>query len=323
MSRKANPTIIGLFVVLALALGVGGVMLFTSSKMFASKKQYILYFDASLTGLEKGTAVKYRGVTVGSVKSILIHFNQSPDDSSLPVIIELNEDLLQERSHHAFNLADDTQLEASVERGLRGKLEAQSFLTGLLYVQLEFLPKAPPPTYHQLKPVYKEIPTAPSEIQLLRVDFGEITQKLNALLSKLDASINEIHTREINHGLTNLLASIHSVAGSQELTNTLASARETFGEFRLLSTKLRARLDGLADGADHTLAESRKTMDEFRAGVQDLRDVLAPGAPLRQDVESTLEQLARAARSVSELAEFLSRYPNAVLSGRKPAETKP
>jgi phospholipid/cholesterol/gamma-HCH transport system substrate-binding protein len=322
MSRKANPTVIGLFIVLGLALGIGSVLLVSSSKIFTQTRKYILYFDASLTGLDPGTAVKFRGVTIGSVKEVLIHFNQAPADSSLPVIIELNENLLKKRSDQTFNLTDDAQFKAFVTRGMRGKLEAQSLLTGLLYVELDFLPETPP-IYHQVKKLYSEIPTAPTDIQIFRVDFAGIAQKLNAVLAKLDTSLGEFQMREINHGLSNLLASLNTVVSSPELTNTLGSAHQTFDEFRLLSQKLRYRVDPLADGADQTLAESRQTLAELRQGVQDVRDLLAPHAPLRQDLNAALEQLTESARSIGALADFLTRHPNALLSGRKAPESKP
>lgn len=322
MSRKANPTIIGLFIILGLALAVGSVLLISSSKIFTKRKQYILYFDATLTGLDPGAAVKFRGVTIGSVKEVLLHINEAPEDASVPVIIELNEDLLRERSDASFNLADDTQLDLYVKRGLRGKLDAQSLLTGLLYVQLEFLPKVPP-VFHQLKPHYKEIPTAPTDVQIFRVDFADITHKLDTLLGRLDSALSEIQVREINRGLTNLLTSLQSLAASPDLTNTIVSARQTLDEIRLLSAKVRSKVDGLADSAGQTLTESRATMTELRGGVQDMRDMIAPQAPLRRDLEAALDQLSEAARSVSELAEFLKRNPNALLSGRKPAESKP
>jgi paraquat-inducible protein B len=209
-----------------------------------------------------------------------------------------------------------------VKRGLRGKLDAQSLLTGLLYVQLEFLPDVSP-NYHQLKPLYKEIPTAPSDVQIFRVDFADITRKLNVLLGKLDTSLNEIQVREINRGLTNLLTSLQSLAGSPDLTNTLSSAHQTLEEIRLLSAKVRSKVDDLAASADKTLAETRTTMTELRGGVQDVRDLIAPQAPLHRNLQSALDQLSEAARSVAELADFLKRNPNAVLSGRKPVETKP
>lgn len=322
MSRKANPTVIGLFIVLGLALGLASVLLVSSSKIFTKRKQYILYFDATLTGLDPGAAVKFRGVTIGHVKDVLLHVNQAPEDDSVPVIIELNEELLRERSDATFNLADEAQLDLHVKRGLRGKLDAQSLLTGLLYVQLEFLPEVPL-AYHQLKPRYKEIPTAPSDIQIFRVDFAEITRKLSVLLGRLDSTLSEVQMREINRGLTNLLTSLQSIASSPDLTNTVITARETLDEIRLLSTKMRSKVDGLAEAADHTLTETRATMTELRGGVQDVRDMIAPQAPLRRDLEATLDQLSEAARSTAELAEYLKRNPNAVLSGRKAREGKP
>jgi paraquat-inducible protein B len=180
-----------------------------------------------------------------------------------------------------------------------------------------------PVTYHQLKQRYKEIPTAPSDVQIFHVDFAEITRKLNLLLGRLDSTLSEIQVREINRGLTNLLMSLQSLASSPDLTNTVISARQTLDEIRLLSTKLRSKVDGLADAADHTLTETRATMTELRGGVQDVRDMIAPRAPLRRDLEAALDQLSEAARSAAELAEFLKRNPNAVLSGRKTVETKP
>jgi paraquat-inducible protein B len=322
MSRKANPTLIGLFIVLGLGLGVGGVLLVSSSKIFAQTRKYILYFDSSLTGLDPGTAVKFRGVTIGSVKEVLIHFNQTPADSALPVIVELNEGLLKKRSDQTFNLTDDTLLKSHVDRGMRGKLEAQSLLTGLLYVELDFLPGIPP-IYHQVKKIYPEIPTAPTEVQIFRVDFAGIVEKLNAVLTKLDTSLGEFQMKEINRGLSGLLASLNAVVSSPDLTNTLASAHQTLDEVRLLSQKLGRRVDTLADGADQTFTESRETLAELRQGVQDLRDLLAPHAPLRHELDDALEQLTETARSVGALAEFLTRHPNSLLSGRKAAESKP
>ena len=51
MSKKVNPTAVGLFIMIGLALGVGGVILFGSWKMFTKTEKYILYFNASVKGL--------------------------------------------------------------------------------------------------------------------------------------------------------------------------------------------------------------------------------------------------------------------------------
>ena len=75
MSKRANPATIGIFISVGLALGVGAVLLFSSARFFTKTEKYILYFDGSVLGLNPGAPVKFRGVTVGSVRDILIHHN--------------------------------------------------------------------------------------------------------------------------------------------------------------------------------------------------------------------------------------------------------
>lgn len=315
MSRKANPTMIGVFVLTAFALGIGTILLVTSSRFFSQTKEYILYFDASLRGLDPGAPVKFRGVTIGAVKEVLVHYNQDASDSSLPVIIAINADLMKKRSDAAFNLTDSKQMDEHVRRGLRGKLQTQSLLTGLLFVELDFL-AGTPTKLHQLKPEYYEIPTAPVDVQIFQIDFAEIAKRLNKLLGNLDESLGQIQMRELNRGLTNLLVSLNSLANSAELTNTVISARRTLDEIRELSAALRAKIEPLSTAADLTMADSRQALNDVRAGVQDVRDILAPEAALRRDIHTTLNDLSAAARSITALAEFLNRHPNAVISGR-------
>src|SRR5262245_40256825 len=117
MSKKANPAAIGLFIVIGVALGVIGLILFSSTNLFANREKFVLYFDSSLTGLNPGAPVKYRGVTVGSVVEILIHRNQADDDLSLPVIVEIDEGLLRSKTDREVNFADETLLAAHIDKG--------------------------------------------------------------------------------------------------------------------------------------------------------------------------------------------------------------
>ena len=95
MSKKANPTSIGLFFIIGLALGLGGLVVFSTRGLFHPVQKDIVYFDASLKGLSPGAPVKYRGVTIGSVEEILIRHNQASNDFSMPVIIAIDKELAQ------------------------------------------------------------------------------------------------------------------------------------------------------------------------------------------------------------------------------------
>src|SRR6266550_8302413 len=98
MSKKPNPTSIGLFFVIGLALCVAGLLIFSARSLFHPQQKDILYFNASLKGLSPGAPVKFRGVTIGSVVEILIRHNQATNDFSMPVIIAIDKNLAQSKS---------------------------------------------------------------------------------------------------------------------------------------------------------------------------------------------------------------------------------
>ncbi|MCW5559027.1 MAG: MCE family protein, partial [Verrucomicrobiae bacterium] len=117
MNVKANPTLIGVFIVSAIALGVIGLMTFTSDRFFTQQEKLILYFDASMKGLHEGAPVKWRGVTIGSVAEVLIRHNQASNDFVNPVIIQINPEILRRKSDEVMNLDDPTFLKRRIEKG--------------------------------------------------------------------------------------------------------------------------------------------------------------------------------------------------------------
>src|SRR2546422_6787776 len=205
MSKKANPASIGVFLVAGLALGVAGLLVFSSQNLFHPQQKDILYFNASLKGLNPGAPVKFRGVTIGSVAEVLIRHNQASDDFSMPVIIKIDKKLAQSKSDEQLEIGSEARLSLLIGQGFRGGLDAESLVTGVLYIALDILPNASPPQFHQLTPEYEEIPTMPTPIQqllanLARFDIGGVSQKLNTVLTRLETSPGAVNNAGINTG---------------------------------------------------------------------------------------------------------------------------
>ena len=80
MSRRANPTKIGLFMIGAIILAVIGVATLTSAEWFEKRSTFISYFSESVNGLERGAPVKFQGVPVGSVTELLIQIDRERQD---------------------------------------------------------------------------------------------------------------------------------------------------------------------------------------------------------------------------------------------------
>src|SRR5499427_5123221 len=119
MSKKANPTLIGIFLFAGVILAVAGVLLFASSRMFTRTQKFIVYFDSTLSGLNVGAPVKYRGVIIGSVTRVMIRFNQATNDMAMPVIFEIQEELVNKRLVGARLFKGFAKLDEEVRKGMR------------------------------------------------------------------------------------------------------------------------------------------------------------------------------------------------------------
>lgn len=317
MSKKANPTVIGLFILIGVALLVAGLLLFTSSRLFAPTTKCIIYFNTTLNGLNEGAAVKFRGVTIGSVSQVMIRYNQATNDPAMPVIIQLEPNLIRRRIVGATALRTFKEVDEAVQRGLRARLETESFVTGVLYVELEHEDSPPPAVFHQLVRVYQEIPSRPTDIQMLlanlaKLDLTDLQQKLSAVADRADKLLASLKMDQINGGLTNLLISANRVVTDPSLTNAFASLNSALDQYRLLG----------ANADTNTLQQLNLALKDFRGGMENFRDMLSADSALRNQLNQVLSELTQAAQSVSAFATYLNNHPNALLNGRRPVPEK-
>jgi ABC-type transporter Mla subunit MlaD len=79
--NRANPKLIGAFVVGAVALVVVGVLLLGGAKWLTEKRTFVAYFEGSVKGLNVGAPVEFQGVRVGSVTDMQLQFLTAEKDS--------------------------------------------------------------------------------------------------------------------------------------------------------------------------------------------------------------------------------------------------
>ncbi|NNL06251.1 MAG: MCE family protein, partial [Gammaproteobacteria bacterium] len=130
MSKRVNPTLIGAFVVSAIALIIAAFLLLGNVGLFEDREKVIMYFTGSVEGLNKGAPVNVRGVKVGSVIDIDIEIHPLDGEFYIPVIVQFEPDAVQDVE--AIDLADpdQDQLEYLIEEhGLRAQLKLLSYLT--------------------------------------------------------------------------------------------------------------------------------------------------------------------------------------------------
>src|SRR5437867_9886684 len=143
MGSKINPTTIGAFVVSAIVLVIAGVLLFGGGKFFQEKIPYVMFFDSSVEGLNVGAPVIFRGVQVGQVTEISAIADPQTFDVRIRVKIELVRGVLKVGEEGQRFKDHRKGVEGLVQKGARATLRMQSFVTGVLYVAIDFFPDTP------------------------------------------------------------------------------------------------------------------------------------------------------------------------------------
>jgi paraquat-inducible protein B len=333
MNKKISPTVIGAFVLGAVALMVIAIMVFGSGRLFRQTREFVLYFDTSVNGLRIGAPVKFKGVEIGSVRDIRLQLEKGGEVNRIPVIIEIDLEKLTSRGATPV-IAENREVlhMAIVDRGLRGQLDMESLVTGLLFVALDFFPGTPINLVQRTDGDYRypEIPTMPTTLEQAKDAVTQILNKLEeidfkALIASLESTVDGIK-RTVNS--PDLQATIHS------LKQTMPKVDEAVVNIRNLAGTTEAKVKILADDLQHTSADARialkqagdalkqteETMKRAEAAVTNIETLSDLDSPVNYELVKGLREVAAAARSLRSLAGYLERNPRALIFGK--AESK-
>ncbi len=330
MSAKANKTMIGVFVLGAVALALGAIVALGSGTFFTKTYRCIMFFPNSVGGLEVGAPVVFRGVPIGSVKEISIEADLTHLKFYIPVVVEIlggkikltgkpgekDQSLADARKENPGNL-----LAQLVGKGLRAQLVTQSFVTGQLAVSLDLMPDTPlrlvghsdlaeiptvPSTFEKLTETIKQLPLQELVDRLIGAVTGIETlvnsPQLKALPGKIDATLNTGNT---------LLQDIRDKVGP--LAKNLDEAITNFGE---LAKHLDTRSEGLSSAAKTTLGSLDTTLKDSRSAINNFQKIVNSNSPTVTDLNRALAEIANAARAIREFANFLERHPEALIQGK-------
>jgi paraquat-inducible protein B len=123
-----------------LALVVVAILLFGGSRLLRARFRAVAFFHGSVGGLIAGAPVTFRGVRIGSVQHCELNLLSS-GQSRIPVTLEFAPELVTLNGQTLREgMIDSNEF---VNLGLRAQLALQSFVTGQLRVDLDFLPGTP------------------------------------------------------------------------------------------------------------------------------------------------------------------------------------
>lgn len=329
MSTKTNHFKLGLFLISAVLLLVVALLFFGVGRMFRPQIIFESYFDESLQGLELGSTVKFRGVTVGTVRRIAFtgaqYQSTTPIADRLPyVLVEFALDEREIGPEIARQLREDT--EAQVKRGLRARLTQQG-ITGVSILELDIVdPERNPPLPFKWTPRNPHIPSMPSRLSRIfestekffekieDVDVAQVLTNVNGALVALKTTLERADTGAISGQVTNFLAELRVT--NQRLSDLLAQpgwkqlpadAAQTLATARDTIASLRASLEK----ADLAAVTAQAT--------QTLRQIQTLAAGRDGEIDEILQNLATLTENLRAVSELARQYPSFLIFGQPPA----
>ncbi|BCX89901.1 paraquat-inducible protein B [Methylomarinovum tepidoasis] len=316
MSKRANPTVIGAFVIGAVFLFFAALLIFGGAELWSERERYMIYFRESVNGLNIGAPVKMRGVQIGKVAEIRLIFDQETKQPLTQVIVEIQKGHVQlvgkKRPLHY-------PLEELIQAGLRAQLKLQSLVTGQLYVDIDFRPETPVKLVGRYNETLEEIPAIPSsqeEIentitslvkQIKELPLQELFAKLDSTLTHINAVVSQPEFEELAPHLDTLLVNLDT--SITHLDENLRISKRTL-------THIDKALPALATQSEATLKQARQALAQAETAFRALQQSMGPQAPLTTEAQFTLQALQEAARELRVLSETLQTHPEALLQGK-------
>lgn len=312
MSKQANKTVIGAFVMVALVLVVAAVLVFGSGKIFSETQHWVMYFSGSVKGLNLGAPVQMRGVKLGSVTDVIMEFDVEKLEFRTKVYADTYGNIKPIGGAAAVDayvakyggeeeIARKQMMEMLINRGMRAQLEVQSMVTGQLMVALDFFPDQPAVLMGG-EPGYIEIPTIETMMEkiqetLEKLPLKEIVTDLHDAINGISEIINSPDTRKSVEDMNEAIAELKSlIATLNEQAEPIGSRVEGLvDDARTFIQNADSQLKPVAQGLEETLQDTRKLVNDIDEQVepmsQNINNVLADSRKLVQNVDGQLENL--------------------------------
>jgi paraquat-inducible protein B len=315
MGKKANPAVVGAFVLGAVALAVLGVLVFGSGKYFRSTTHWVMYFPGSIDGLSVGAPVKFKGVDLGTVTKIELVLSAADAGATarIPVYVEIDPSRIVAGAGFHRGPAVREEL---IKRGLRAQLQSQSLLTGLLFIQLDLFPDTPTNYVLPQPSDPPEIPTIPTLLEQGMVQARALINDLKqidfkGLVARAESSLDGISRLANDPALKQALA---------ELPGTVEKVNGAVDSAKALLQRVDRQIDPLSAEARTTLAGAQRAMSSVEKTASAATTLIEPGSPLDYDLRQALREVGSAAGALRLLADYLERNPSALLYGKAPTE---
>ena len=297
MKNATNSTLVGAFT-LGGGLIFAGFLLFTGglSSWREDNERFVIVFNENVFGLNEGGKVTLNGVKIGRVERFFL--GEAVEEGPVPVMIEINRKLVNRHMVTMGNeiFSDDGTFRPEVLPLLVGQLVQESFVTGILYINL-----------------FTDSNGVDANATAQQLHGHRLIRSKESIFSELSQSIN---LEELGKQVSEFLET-----GTRQLEQFQAD--QINDQFLQLVSKMNSLIDGfsksylpLSDNFAKTSTQVRESFLKMDALNQRIQEALAPDSDLRFGAVNAMYELSEMSKSLKSLADLLERNPQALLRGK-------
>ncbi|MBU3628381.1 MlaD family protein [Polynucleobacter sp. AP-Reno-20A-A9] len=297
MSNNSNPNYfrLGAFVLAAIGVLITVILIFGGGKFFQKSFMVETYIKQSVTGLDAGAAVRFRGVKIGQVTSIGL----SGDIYERDLPFHDRRQYVVVRMQIFGDKVNPDQIGEFVKNNLRARIKSMG-ITGVNYVEFDFVANASstPPLPFSWKPEYPVIPSLPNQAD------------------------------EIISGIQNLIGALNNM----NLDGTQKKLDALLGNLNVLMAGDGKGNEGVIESVKQLnviMARIAKATDKEELGVL-MRELAAATTSLRQTITSvqgdtvlTMENIKQASENLNEFSRIASQSPSSLIWSDPPKKITP
>jgi phospholipid/cholesterol/gamma-HCH transport system substrate-binding protein len=316
MASQKTKFIVGLFLVCGIGIALLAFIWLGMSRYFEKGRYYVTYFNESVQGLDKDSPVKYRGVSVGRVHSIIV----APDSKLVKVVLKIETGMVL-----------DTNLIAQLK---------SVGITGSVFVELDQKLKdepdrSPPLSFPSEYPIVASKPSELGEIlrgiddilkNIKAVDLEGISAKIKSSLDTIETTVQEANVKGISRKAESSLDQLNRILNGPQWDKMLASTQETIqaaNEFFVKGNATLTHAESALSQARGIIADNEQTIREALENVNKVIEKtasLATGTDeafshLRQNLLVSAQNLERASENLNRFLEVLADQPSQLILG--------
>ena len=297
MSNHSNPNYfrLGIFVLAAIGALLTIILIFGSGQFFKKSFMVETYVKQSVTGLDAGAAVRFRGVKIGQVT--LIGLSGDLYEKEIPMAQK--QEYVVVRMQVYGDSLEKNHLESFIKDNLRARIRSMG-ITGVNYVELDFYPKSDQnyTLKYTWQPEYPVVPSMPNQADEIISGVQKLISALNGMdidgtQKKFDALLGNLNKLMAGDGKNNS-GLINSVQDLNVLLDRIAKVTDK-DQLNILMRELVA-----------TMVSLRQTVTSVQG-----------------DTTVTLENLRQASEQLNEFTRVVSQSPATLIWGEPPARITP